>query len=76
MNVEEIIEKIKAEIKRVKEKRGVHSILSTWNKNELSWRVTAAHLIGELNGLRFALNLLQEKKVAPKTFTVPQRKGR
>jgi len=58
-------EEIKAEIKRVEERQDTHSILSAWNRSEsswrISWRITAAHLIGELNGLRFALGLLQGK---------------
>ncbi len=61
MNVKKVIEKIKTEIKRVKEKRNTHSIFSAWDRSDLSWCVTAAHLIGELNGLRFALDLLKGK---------------
>lgn len=69
MNVEEMIEEIKKEIKHVeKEKAG----LPTWNKTELTRRVNA-RLVGKLSGLRFILVLLKGKKeVNPKTFTVPK----
>ncbi len=59
MNVE-IIEKLKTEIKRVKKEKGKRST-SVWNESELSRRVFA-RLIGELSGLRFALNLLQRER--------------
>jgi len=71
-NVKEMIEKIKAEIKRSEKEKAA---LPTWNKTELSRRVNA-RLVGKLNGLRFALDLLEGKKeVDPKTFTVPKNRG-
>lgn len=62
-NVEEVIEKLKVEIKRVKKEQSRNTAYCNWNKNELERRVSA-RLVGRLNGLRFALGLLQGKKGA------------
>ena len=71
MNVKEMIEEIKIEIKRVEKEQAA---LPTWNKTDLTRRVNA-RCVGKLNGLRFTLGLLEGKKtVNLETFIVPKEK--